>query len=143
MPARRLIWVWLIPGRSYSTGSSTVIILRSWRSICCSAAYRVVVLPDPVGPVTRIMPWGRDTSSSNSRLVLAAMPRSSVCSLPASLSSSRITTRSPWLEGMVEIRKSMLRPPRRTLMRPSWGRRRSAISNLDITLMREISSGAI
>jgi hypothetical protein len=27
--------------------------------ICWSPAYSVVVLPDPVGPVTRMMPWGR------------------------------------------------------------------------------------
>ncbi len=42
----------------YSTGSSIVISLSSSLLISFSAAYRVVVLPDPVGPVTSTMPYG-------------------------------------------------------------------------------------
>jgi len=42
--------------RSYSIGSSTVMMLCSLVSSCDSAAYSVVDLPEPVGPVTRIMP---------------------------------------------------------------------------------------
>ena len=49
---------WLMRGSRYSTGSSTVMILRSGVLISSSAAYSVVVLPLPVGPVTRTMPLG-------------------------------------------------------------------------------------
>src|SRR5215468_7901512 len=48
----------------YSTGSSMVMIFLSGELILSSAAYRVVVLPDPVGPVTSKMPWGRRMSAS-------------------------------------------------------------------------------
>ena len=51
-----LIGTWMRPSMSYSTGSSVVIsfmsmVLSSWR-----AEYSVVVLPEPVGPVTSTMP---------------------------------------------------------------------------------------
>ena len=45
-----------MPARRYSTGSSTVMTLISGRLSSLSAAYRVVVLPEPVGPVTRRTP---------------------------------------------------------------------------------------
>ena len=44
------------PGNWYSTGSSMVTILSLRRLISVSAAYSVVVLPLPVGPVTSTMP---------------------------------------------------------------------------------------
>ena len=47
---------WLMRARRYSTGSSTVMILRSAVLICSRAAYSVVVLPLPVGPVTSTIP---------------------------------------------------------------------------------------
>jgi hypothetical protein len=40
----------------YSTGSSMVMILSSGVAISESAAYSVVVLPEPVGPVTTTIP---------------------------------------------------------------------------------------
>ena len=40
----------------YSTGSSTVMMLMSGLLMRVSAEYSVVVLPDPVGPVTSTMP---------------------------------------------------------------------------------------
>ena len=46
----------VIPTIWYSTGSSMVISLSSSLLISFSAAYSVVVLPDPVGPVTSTMP---------------------------------------------------------------------------------------
>jgi hypothetical protein len=49
----------LIPGKLYSTGSSAVMIFLSGRFSSLSAPYSVVVLPLPVGPVTRKMPFGR------------------------------------------------------------------------------------
>ncbi len=47
-----------MPVSWYSTGSSIVTILSSIDLISESAAYSVVVLPLPVGPVTRTMPYG-------------------------------------------------------------------------------------
>ena len=70
------------------------------------------------------------------------MPSEARSSRPACLSSRRSTTRSPWPEGSVETRTSTARPAIRRLMRPSCGRRFSAMSSRDITLMREMSSGA-
>ncbi len=48
--------IWVTPDSRYSTGSSMVMIFFSEELIRSKAAYRVVVLPLPVGPVTRIMP---------------------------------------------------------------------------------------
>ncbi len=55
-PALRFTCTWLMPGMRYSTGSSTVMTLISGRATWLSVAYSVVDLPEPVGPVTRIMP---------------------------------------------------------------------------------------
>ena len=57
-PALGLACTWLMPGSRYSTGSSTVMTLISGRLTTLSVAYSVVDLPDPVGPVTRIIPCG-------------------------------------------------------------------------------------
>jgi len=48
--------IWVIPLIWYSTGSSIVMILSSSFLISLSAAYSVVVLPEPVGPVTSTIP---------------------------------------------------------------------------------------
>ena len=49
---------WFTPLIVYSTGSSTVIILTStWFSLF-KIAYKVVVLPEPVGPLIKIIPLG-------------------------------------------------------------------------------------
>ena len=73
---RGLTWVWLMPSRSYSTGSSTVMMLSVWSSSRDSAAYSVVVLPEPVGPVTSTMPcgWWIRRSSSCQRVRAHAEP---------------------------------------------------------------------
>ena len=55
-PALLLTCTWLTPGSRYSTGSSTVMMLTSGRLTTLSVAYSVVDLPEPVGPVTRIIP---------------------------------------------------------------------------------------
>ena len=107
-----------------------------------SEAYNVVVLPEPVGPVTRMMPCGLWISSRMCWSQTSPMPRWETCRRPACLSSRRSTTRSPLLEGMVETRTSTSRPPRRREMRPSWGIRFSAMSRRAMTLMRDTSSGA-
>ena len=55
-PALGLTCTWLMPGSRYSTGSSTVMTLISGLETMFSVAYSVVDLPEPVGPVTRIIP---------------------------------------------------------------------------------------
>src|ERR1700730_9621168 len=105
----------------YSIGSSTVMMLRVLSLRRSSPAYSVVVLPEPVGPVTSRMPCGLWISSSMSCWVCASMPRESRSSLPACLSRIRSTTRSPCPEGMVETRTSTARPalePRYPQRRP-------------------------
>ena len=53
-----------------------------------------------------------------------------------SLSRIRMTASSPWTVGMIETRKSIVRPLTRILKRPSCGIRFSAMSSSDMTLMR-------
>jgi hypothetical protein len=91
-----------------------------------SAAYSVVVLPEPVGPVTRMMPCGWAISCSKRCSVSPCMPTASRLSLLSLLSSRRSTARSPWALGSVLTRTSTARVPMRRLMRPSCGRRFSA-----------------
>ena len=51
-PMDAFAWICVTPGRSYSMGSSAVEMLMPGSLISASAEYSVVVLPDPVGPVT-------------------------------------------------------------------------------------------
>ena len=50
-PAVVFTWVWLIRGTVFSTGSSTVEIFTPRWDRYSSTIYRVVDLPEPVGPV--------------------------------------------------------------------------------------------
>ena len=61
------------------------------------------------------------------------------CCVSAFLSSTRSTASSPKMLGMIDTRKSMGRPSKAILKRPSCGTRRSAMSSSDITLMREMT----
>ena len=47
---------------------------------------------------------------------------------------------SPWMVGTVETRMSTRRPRAVRRMRPSWGRRRSAIFISAMILMREVTA---
>ena len=47
-----------------------------------------------------------------------------------------MTASSPCIDGMIETRKSIVRPLTRRRKRPSWGTRFSAMSSSDITLRR-------
>ena len=131
-----------MPGISYSIGSSTVRILRSRELIWLIPAYKVVLLPEPVGPVTKIMPWGLLIKSENKARFSAVIPKSSRFKRALFLSSKRSTTRSPKLDGIVDTRTSTARPAIRKLIRPSCGIRFSAISSLAITLIRDTSNDA-
>jgi hypothetical protein len=48
----------------------------------------------------------------------------------------RMTASSPWIDGMIETRKSIVRPLHAQRKRPSCGTRFSAMSSSDMTLMR-------
>ncbi|MNP53031.1 hypothetical protein D3C76_1474660 [compost metagenome] len=58
MPCFGLTLTWLMPSRLISTGSSAVEILISGVLRIFRPVYRETVLPEPVGPVTRIIPCG-------------------------------------------------------------------------------------
>ena len=55
-PVLGFMLTWLIPVTWISTGSSTVEMLTSGLLRIFSAEYSETVLPEPVGPVTRIIP---------------------------------------------------------------------------------------
>ena len=57
-------------------------------------------------------------------------------------SSTRSTTFSPWIVGTVETRMSIWRPRTGMRMRPSCGRRRSAMSSRAMILRRDTMAGA-
>ncbi len=67
----------------------------------------MVVLPEPVGPVTSTMPYGFATASINSRSARGSMPNFSRSSVRLPLSRIRSTTFSPNSVGSVDTRKSM------------------------------------
>ena len=135
---RAFTWVCPTPASSYSIGSSTVMMLLRVASRRLSAAYRVVVLPEPVGPVTSTMPWGWAIRRSKRLSASPCMPSVSRLRRPCDLSSKRNTARSPWALGRVLTRTSTARVPMRREMRPSCGRRRSAMSSSAMILRREI-----
>ena len=62
-PARVLICTWLMPSRLISTGSSAVDILRSSVFKIFKPVYSDTVFPEPVGPVTNIIPCGCASAS--------------------------------------------------------------------------------
>ncbi len=140
-----LICTWLMPARRYSTGSSTVMMLISGRLISARAAYSVVDLPDPVGPVTSRAPVGRRMMSASRSRIVSDSPSDSSVGVLRDLSMSRITTCSPSTVGSTATRMSSMRPTARAFsaMRPSCGLRRSAMSSFASTLSRVVTPFAI
>ena len=128
------------PGNSYSIGSSTVMMLLCAASSWLRAAYSVVVLPEPVGPVTRMMPCGWEMSFLSRASESPCMPTASRFSLLSLLSSKRNTARSPCELGSVLTRTSTARVPMRREMRPSCGRRFSEMSSSAMIFRREINA---
>ena len=127
-----------MPSRSYSTGSSTVMIFTSGSLASASIAYRVVVLPEPVGPVTSTIPCGRRVRARSVASVSPSIPSAVRSRLTALRSRIRSTAPSPAWLGSVATRRSTGRPSMESSMRPSCGRRISVMSRFAITLMREI-----
>ena len=130
-PAFGWICTWLMPGSRYSTGSSTVMMLRSGLLSMLSVAYSVVDLPEPVGPVTRIVPYGLRYDASNRACGLGQEARAPRARRTAwLLSRMRMTTFSPYTVGRVATRRSMLRPP--TFMRDAAVLRDAALGDVDV-----------
>src|SRR6267143_1841770 len=120
----------------YSTGSSSVITLMPSELMWLRIEYSVVVLPLPVGPVTRMMPSGRAIMRLSSSSCVSSRPSLSSGTMPFCRSRIRSTRFSPWLVGRLATRKSTTRPDMVAEMRPSCGARVSAIFIFAITLMR-------
>ena len=119
-----------------------VIIFTSTEFCSFSAEYSVVVFPEPVGPVTRIIPCGRLMSLLNDSSSASEKPTSSRSSEMTERSSTRITTLSPKMVGRVETRRSTGLPPTTRSILPSCGSRRSEMSRFAMTFMREVMGSA-
>ena len=115
---------------------SPVLILES-------AEYSVVVLPEPVGPVTSTMPYGFEIASINSRSARGSIPNFSSSRVRLPLSRIRSTTFSPNSVGSTDTRKSITFLPTFSLIRPSCGTRRSAMLSDAMILKREMSAARI
>ncbi len=125
-----------MPSSWYSTGSSTVRMLLSGELISDRQAYSVVVLPEPVGPVTSRMPCGRLMMPRTTSSMSAGMPMSPSPSSTELRSSKRIVMRSPVAVGTVATRMSTSLPAILRRMRPSCGSRFSAMLRPAMILMR-------
>ncbi len=112
------------------------MILRSGRLSTSNAEYSVVVLPDPVGPVTRKMPLGRLMIRLKIARLSSSKPRFTRPILTESGRRIRRTIDSPWYAGHAETRKSTWVSSTMILMRPSCGTRFSAMFIPAMSLMR-------
>ena len=142
-PASVFTWIWLTPSILYSTGSSSVTILIDSFLIRLIKAYKVVDLPEPVGPEVRIIPFGREIPSVTSRNARPVIPIFSISIDVPLLSNKRITTCSPKTTGEIAIRKSIVLLFTITENWPSCGIRCSSIFRRDIILIRLTSAGSI
>ena len=116
-----------------------VLTLTSSVATRRSVEYSVVVLPEPVGPVTRMMPCGRDTSCSQRPASCGVKPSALKSLTAVSGSKMRITSFSPNAVGSVDSRISISSPRGlRVLMRPSCGRRFSTTSMRPSSLTRAV-----
>lgn len=55
-PMSALAWIWVMSAYSYSTRSSTLMILLSQSFTSSRVSYNVMDFPEPVGTVTKITP---------------------------------------------------------------------------------------
>jgi EmrB/QacA subfamily drug resistance transporter len=124
-------------------GSSIVTMLRSPSWSRPSAAYKVVVLPEPVGPHTSTAPLGSWIAASRRPRSVGGRPSASSVIGPRLLSRTRMTTASPSTVGRVTTRRSITRSSIASETRPSWGSRRSAMSRLVMILIRETAAATM
>ena len=87
--------------------------------MCCNPEYRVVVLPEPVGPVTKIIPSGYFKDRLYVDSIGSGNPKSSISIFEDCLSRSLSTTLSPYDEGSVETLTSTFLEPSDNDTRPS------------------------
>ena len=97
-----------------------------------------VDFPEPVGPVTKMMPCGVSSARVSLFALLVANPSSAIESGFDFWLSKRKETLSPYIVGMVEIRISSSFAPLPKEIRPSCGRRFSEIFNFAIIFSREM-----
>ncbi len=115
-------WVWPMPSRSYSIGSSTVMMLVVRASSRASAAYSVVVLPGAGRPGHQhdAVRLAHSVVEAVQRVAHHAEHwRGPAGRLPCRADAAR--ARSPWAVGSVETRTSTGAAATRSVMRPSWG----------------------
>ena len=98
----------------------------------------MLVLPEPVGPVTSRIPSGEESKRSNVFWSSLRNPSSGRPSIRVDLSRTRITMLSPWLVGIVETRRSIGFCAILTWMRPSCGRRFSAMLIEPVMIFRRL-----
>src|ERR1700688_2123177 len=104
-PPRVFTWTWLIPSNWYSTGSSTVTMLISFERRFAIIEYSVVVFPEPVGPVNKIIPCGWLRQSINVENCHSEKPNASKFGMDV-VPKTLMTTFSPKSDGRVETRRS-------------------------------------
>ena len=100
------------------------------------AEYNVVVLPLPVGPVTKTIPFGVCKHCRKRESVFASNPILFKSNCTTVRSRIRMTTDSPNIVGRTLTRRSTEFPPTFNSIRPSWGSRLSAMSKFAMTLIR-------
>ena len=98
-----------------------------------------MVLPLPVGPVTRTSPSRRLSIRRSQRSSSAASRSCSSDETRAAGSNTRSTAFSPKTVGRVETRSSISFSDSMRLMRPSWGRRFSAMSS-PLSILRRLTT---
>jgi hypothetical protein len=89
-------------GSTISIGSSMVQTFTSEVASCLSVEYSVVVLPEPVGPVTSTMPFGGGSSPASARGPRREAELGSKLLSSTSGSKMRITIFSPKAVGSVD-----------------------------------------
>ena len=134
-----LCWtcIWLNEDSTISIGSSMVHTFTSGVANCFSVVYSVVVLPEPVGPVTRMMPFGEAVICFQRSWSSSEKPSERKSRTSTSGSKMRMTSFSPKAVGKVDKRSSTSCPAGvLVLTRPSCGRRFSMTSIRPSSLMR-------
>src|SRR3546814_19735869 len=105
-------------GNWNTTGSSTVMIFFRPSLVAASAAYSVVDLPDPVGPVTSTMPFAWAFHSRLHDTSPRSQPSLSRHRSLRSLGLRRLTLDSPSPHGTSTPRISTSSPPHRLHRQP-------------------------
>ena len=115
-----------------------MIILTSSLFNSLNDVYSVVDLPEPVGPVTRMIPCGLLRIPSNTLISSSSSPRPLFGLVSPSLEVSRITVFSPYTVGRIDTRTSNSRLSTKIVIRPSCGFLFSAISIPPMILIRAV-----